>query len=168
MQRVMIIGQPGSGKSTLARAMGAATGLPVFHMDQIHWQSGWIERSQEEKLRLAHAVHSHDRWIFEGGHSRSWHERLARADTLIWLDFGISLRLWRVFKRTIRDYGRNRPDLPEGCPEQISPEFYRWIWDTRHSGRAKMRDLFETAPQDKTRVHLTSRAQVDRYVSQLT
>ena len=40
MQRVMIIGQPGSGKSTLAREMGKHTGLPVIHIDTIHWQPG--------------------------------------------------------------------------------------------------------------------------------
>lgn len=42
MQRVMIIGQPGSGKSTLAREMGKHTGLPVVHIDTIHWQPGWV------------------------------------------------------------------------------------------------------------------------------
>jgi dephospho-CoA kinase len=36
----MIVGQPGAGKSTLARALGVATGLPVVHMDMIHWQPG--------------------------------------------------------------------------------------------------------------------------------
>lgn len=37
MQRVMIVGQPGSGKSTLARKLGEHTGLPVVHIDTIHW-----------------------------------------------------------------------------------------------------------------------------------
>ncbi|WP_082484690.1 type II toxin-antitoxin system HicB family antitoxin [Pseudomonas sp. Leaf129] len=53
MRRVMIIGQPGSGISTLAHKMGTLTGLPVFHIDTIHWQSGWIERSTQEKHAFA-------------------------------------------------------------------------------------------------------------------
>lgn len=44
MQRVMIVGGPGSGKSTLTRSVGAKLKLPVFHMDQIHWQENWVER----------------------------------------------------------------------------------------------------------------------------
>ena len=56
MQRVMVIGQPGSGKSTFARSLGAATGLPVHHMDHIHWMSGWQERPRAEKLRMVREV----------------------------------------------------------------------------------------------------------------
>lgn len=67
MRRVMIIGQPGAGKSTLARQIGALTGLPVVHIDHIHWTSGWVERPREEKTRLCGEVHARKSWIFEGG-----------------------------------------------------------------------------------------------------
>lgn len=156
MQRVMVIGQPGSGKSTLARELGAATGLPVVHIDLIHWQPGWIERPREEKSRLCQAVHARDAWIFEGGHSATWPERLARCDTLVWLDLPFSRRMLRVLWRTARHYGQSRPDLPENCPEQVSPTFWRWIWDTRHSGRAACQRLFDSAPEHKIKLRLTS------------
>lgn len=67
MQRIMIVGKPGSGKSTLAREMGAGTGLPVVHIDHIHWQTGWVERSHEEKTRLCREVEAAEAWVFEGG-----------------------------------------------------------------------------------------------------
>ena len=44
MKRVMIVGQPGAGKSTIARQIGQRTGLPVVHIDKIHWMPGWVER----------------------------------------------------------------------------------------------------------------------------
>lgn len=69
MQRVMIVGQPGSGKSTLARKLGQCTRLPVVHIDTIHWQPGWVERTWDEKTRLCLEVEARDNWIFEGGHS---------------------------------------------------------------------------------------------------
>jgi adenylate kinase family enzyme len=119
MQRVMIIGQPGSGKSTLARALGACTELPVYHIDKIHWMTGWRERPTEEKSRLCSEVHAKDAWIFEGGHSRTWPERINRADTLIWLDHELTLRLWRILRRTLKHHGETRPDLPD-CRSSVA------------------------------------------------
>lgn len=167
MQRVMIIGQPGSGKSTLARAMGARTGLPVVHIDRIHWMPGWQERPAPEKGRLCAEVHAQDAWIFEGGHSRTWGERLDRADTLIWLDFPLWLRYWRVVKRTLRHHGRTRPDLPDNCPERFSREFLKWIWDTRHTSRAGMQRWYDSVPAGKKKVRLRKAAEVAAYLRTL-
>lgn len=146
----MIIGQPGGGKSWLAAEMGRITKLPVVHIDHIHWQAGWVERSREEKTRLCREVHARDVWIFEGGHSVTWPERMARADTLIWIDAPLWLRYWRVLRRTFVNYGRTRPDLPDGCPEQINWEFLRWIWDTRNSARRRMRAILADPPPHLT------------------
>jgi len=160
----MIIGQPGSGKSTLARRLGKILDLPVVHIDHIHWKAGWVERSAEEKNRLCSEVHARDTWIFEGGRSVTWPERLSRADTLIWLDFPLPVRAWRVFWRTIKHYGKTRPDLPEGCPEQFSLEFIQWIWNTRNSGRLLMQQLFESAPASKEKYHLQDQKQVEHVI----
>lgn len=97
MQRVMIIGQPGSGKSTLARIMGEIVHLPVVHIDHIHWKAGWVERHGSERDALCTKVHAQETWIFEGGgRSSTWPERISRADTLIWLDFPLPIRMRRV------------------------------------------------------------------------
>lgn len=168
MKRVMIIGQPGSGKSTLARQLGEITGLPVVHIDKIQHKPGWRERSQAEKTVLCREVHAREQWIFEGGHSTTWAERLMRADTLIWLDFPVGTRLWRVTKRTIKHFGRSRPDMPENCPERFSLEFYHWIWATRKTSREKAAKLFDHVPADKTRRVLRSNEEVAAYLSDLT
>lgn len=148
MQRVMIVGQPGSGKSTLARQLGQRTGLPVVHIDTIHWQPGWVERTRDEKTHLCLEVEARDHWIFEGGHSATWDNRIARADVLIWIDRSATLRFWRVLLRTLLQRGRSRPDLPENCPELLTnlPEFFKFMWQTRTSARSKMQHLVATAP----------------------
>lgn len=146
MKRVMILGQPGSGKSTLARKLGKVTGLPVVHMDHIHWKAGWVPRDDAEKMILTREAMAEETWIFEGGFSRTWDERAVRADTLIWLDVGLWRRLYRVTFRFFRYFGQSRPDLPEGCPEGNWREmwdFYKWIWNTRHSAKTKMAKLIE-------------------------
>ncbi len=167
MQRIMIIGQPGSGKSTLARALGERTGLPVVHIDTIHYQPGWIERSKDEKTRLCHEVEVRSRWIFEGGHSATWRHRVGRADLLIWLDRPITVRLWRVVIRTLTQLGRTRPDLPDNCPEKLSnlPEFIAFIWSTRRTARAKMDELITSAPATCRAVHLRSDREIRTFLS---
>ena len=170
MERVMIVGGPGSGKSTLARLLGEKTGLPVFHMDRIHWMDGWVERGRSEKDRLTHDVHMKDAWIFEGGHSRTYPERLERADTFIWLDFPVWTRIWRVLARLVRHYGQTRPDLPDGSPEGFgwqTVEFIRFIWRTRHASRARLEQIYRSPPPHLCVVHLTSVREIDRYLNNL-
>ncbi len=149
LRRVMVVGQPGSGKSTFARMLGAASGLPVVHIDRIHWMDGWVPRDAAEKDRLTREVHARETWIFEGGHSSTWPERLDRADTLVWIDVGLTLRLWRILRRVVLGYGRARPDMPEGCPERIDGEFaafLAFVWRTRHSARAAIAAIFADPP----------------------
>ncbi|MBK5002380.1 AAA family ATPase [Pseudomonas sp. S31] len=169
MQRVMIVGQPGSGKSTLARRLGERTGLPVVHIDTIHWQPGWVERSRDEKTRLCHEVEAGERWIFEGGHSATWNNRIARADLLIWIDRSTPLRFWRVLLRTLTQHGSTRPDLPENCPERLDhlPEFFRFMWRTRTSSRAAMQRLVANAPSACQVVQLRSNRQARAFLASI-
>ena len=160
----MIVGQPGSGKSTLARALGEITGLPVFHMDMLHWQPGWVPRPLAEKIPMAHAIEAGPRWIFEGGLSATYENRLARADTLVVLDVPLWRRAWRVFWRTLRDHGKTRPDLPENCPEKFDPEFWSYIWRTRRSGRDRMLALIGKAHEGLAVHWLKSSAQVRQFL----
>lgn len=162
MDRIMIVGQCGAGKSTLARALGERTNLPVIHIDRIHWQPGWVERSKAEKTRLCHEAEARSHWIFEGGHSVTWPSRLARADMVVWLDRPVALRLWRVIRRAVTGLGRTRPDMADGCPERLSslPEFIRYIWTTRNSAHAKIARLLAGAPSGCEVVRLRSDADV--------
>jgi adenylate kinase family enzyme len=137
MKRCMIVGQPGSRKSWLAREIGRRSGLPVHHMDMIHWLPGWAERPKAEKIIMARAVEESPAWVFEGGLSATYATRLSRADTLIVLDVPFLLRVWRVFWRTLRQWGKTRPDLPDGCPERFDLEFWTFIWTTRNTARQR-------------------------------
>lgn len=153
----MVVGGPGSGKSTLAVALGRLTGLPVRHMDRIHWQPGWLERSKVEKDRLTRVVHAEDAWIFEGGHSRTYDERADRADTLIWLDLPVGLRLWQVMCR----WAGRAPICPPAAPEGLDPGFIHFIVATRRSARVRIVRLIAEHPHLRVH-HLRSRREVRR------
>jgi adenylate kinase family enzyme len=91
MRRVLIIGPCGSGKSTLARELAPRMGLPLIHMDQLGWQSGWVETEKAEFAACLADIVAQDEWLIEGNYGSVLPQRLARADTVIYLDFPIRL-----------------------------------------------------------------------------
>lgn len=151
MKRVMVVGGPGSGKSTLAVKLGKITGLPVSHMDHIHHLPGWVERPLKEKIPMALEIEAKGKWIFEGGLSATFANRASRADTVIWLDLPLSIRLARIVKRRFEFNKQSRPDLPENCPEHLNFEFTGFIIRTRNTHREKIAQTIADAPH--LRVH---------------
>ena len=97
MKRVMIFGGSGAGKSTLARKIGAITGLPVIHIDPMYFRPGWVQRPKQETRALVLETTTREAWVFEGNHHSTFRQRIARADTVIYLDFPTWLRMWRGF-----------------------------------------------------------------------
>lgn len=167
MQRVMIVGGPGSGKSTLAVRLGEATGLPVFHMDKIHYLPGWVERQKSEKSALTLEVHALEQWIFEGGHSTTYAQRVARADLFIWLDIPIWKRIFRVLRRSYIHRGQIRPDMQDDCPEQFNWqtfEFLGFIIRTRNTARAMLKNIYEDHTTSLRVVKLTNQTEIDLLV----
>lgn len=162
----MIIGGAGSGKSTLARALGEKLDLPVYHMDrEVHWLPGWVERPREEKAPLVEAIVAKEAWVFEGGHSSTYPQRLARADLLIWTDAPFVQRLWRVIWRSVRQRGITRPDSAIGCPERISglPEFLRFLVVNRRRIQSKLETTFAAAQIPKRK--LTGFGEIDAFLA---
>ncbi len=128
MQRVCVVGPCGAGKSTFALALARTAGLPVFHMDRLHWKPGWVESPREVLVGQLEKIVAGERWIIEGNYLGTMHLRLGRADTVIFLDYPPRIYRWRILKRVITGWGRTRPDMTEGCPERFDAEFFRYVW----------------------------------------
>ena len=111
MQRVMIIGGPGAGKSWLARRIGSCLDLPVVAIDDFVHRHDGEQRSNAAIDADAISAASSERWIIEGGNTRTYDVRLSRADCLIRLKPGRLIRVWRVARRG-----------------GASPSLLRWTW----------------------------------------
>ena len=143
MQRVMVIGSPGAGKSTLARRLAALTELPLYHLDAEYWLPGWTEREPDEWLNKLALIVAGDRWIIDGNYGGSLAVRIARADTVIHLDYSTARCLWRAMKRIVTTFGTVRADSAAGCPEQFDPAFIAYIATFRRHKRAKIVRLLD-------------------------
>jgi hypothetical protein len=101
MQRVAILGRGGAGKSRAARDLGAVTGLPVVELDPLFWRPDLTPTPAEEWARVQRVLLLEPSWIIDGdlGPYDDLEPRLAAADTVLVLDFGLARCAWRALRR---------------------------------------------------------------------
>ena len=126
----MLIGSGGAGKSTLARKMSRILGIDVVHLDALFWKPGWVKTPSPEWEKIQKKLVQRDAWVIDGNYGGTMDIRLEAADAIVFLDMSRVRCVWQVFKRVLQYRGRTRPDLADGCPEQLpSREFIQWIWN---------------------------------------
>lgn len=157
MERIVIIGCGGSGKSTLARQLGEKLNLPVVHLDRLFWKPGWQETAAEEFDEKLAAELSRSQWIMDGNFSRTMPQRLAKCDTVIYLDYNRFMCLWGVLLRIVRSYGKTRPDMGDGCPERFDWDFIKWVWGFNRRNREKNYRYLNETPHADTYAFKTRR-----------
>lgn len=138
MKRVVILGPCGAGKSTLSFTLAERLDLPLFHMDRLAWKPGWIDSSRDELQVALAPIVAGDRWLIDGNYASTLPQRLGRADTAVVLDYPIPLCLWRILRRYGRYRGQTRPEMTEGCPEQLDMAF---LWYAARFGGGPRRRL---------------------------
>ena len=163
MERIIIIGCAGAGKSTLARKLGEKLNLPVVHLDKLFWRPGWVQVSQEEFDALHRAELAKEKWIIDGNFNRTMPQRIARCDTIVYLDFSRLACLRGVLKRLLTNYGTVRPDMGEGCPERIDFEFLKWVWNFNKNKRAHYYQKLSEATHAQV-IILKNRRAVQKFV----
>jgi len=162
-KRIMIIGCCRSGKSTLARQLGDLLDIPVVHLDKIWWKPGWQHISREEFSDILQHELQKPCFIMDGNFNHTLQARIARCDTIIYLDFSRISCLLGVFKRILTTYGTVRPDMGDGCPERLDFDFIKWVWNFNKNNRQINYDLLCNAQHAKVYI-LKNRREVRSFL----
>lgn len=136
MKRILVIGCPGSGKSTFARALRDHTGLPLYYLDMLYHKPDKTTVSKSEFDEKLKAILEQDAWIIDGNYARTMPMRLARCDTVFWLDYPTEVCLHGVASRM----GLPREDMP-WIETERDGEFLDYIKNFRTEERPEMKQL---------------------------
>jgi adenylate kinase family enzyme len=102
----------------------------------------------------------------DGNYGGTLEERVVASDTVIVFAMPRVLCLARVLKRWIRYRGRTRPDLSEGCLEQLPDrQFIRWIWEFPRERLPGIMRLLANFGPEKRIVVLRSPRDVRRFLA---
>ena len=164
-RRILIIGPSGAGKSTLARLIGAKLGLPVIHLDALYWGPNWTPCDEAMFRQTVAEKAAGEAWVMDGNYPQTMHVRLQRAEAVIWLDLPRRVYFARALWRSVKGFGRDRPDI--GNKERFDPAFFTdWVWTypkRRHAHLALMADL----PHGVLGITLRSRRDVRRLIDSM-
>lgn len=160
MKRVIVIGCPGSGKSTFSRALHDVTGLPIHYLDMMYWNS---DRTVVEKtvfIRRLNEALDKEEWIIDGNYASTMEMRIARCDTVFFLDYPLQVCLDGLKCRK----GKKRDDMPwiENSDNE-DKEFIEFVKSYNDESRPAVLELLGKY-SDKNIIIFKNRFEADKYI----
>lgn len=137
----MMYGVTGSGKSTLARRIAERTNRDWVSVDDLTWEPGWVQVSDDEQRARFEAICQRDRWILDTAYGKWVDLPLARVQLIVALDYPRWLSLGRLTKRTLLRLVDGKL-ICNGNRETLRNFFSReaiLLWHFRSFSRKRMR-----------------------------
>jgi adenylate kinase family enzyme len=152
VNRVVVLGRGAAGKSTAARRLGSMTGLPVIELDEHFWRPGLVATPHDEWVRVQRDLAAAERWIMDGdlGPYDALGVRLARADTVLIVDFCFPRCAWRALRRS---------------RERV--EFWWWVLTWRRRARPALLAAVRTFAPAATVYRLHTPRELERVLQSL-
>ncbi|HEY7032227.1 MAG TPA: shikimate kinase [Thermomicrobiales bacterium] len=118
-RRINVRGTSGAGKSTFGAELARRLGVGFVELDALHHGPNWAAPTSEEfraKVREAMAA-APNGWVIDGNYDSKLGDTVfGEADTIVWLDLPLFVKLPRLCRRTFHRI-RNRIELWNGNRE---------------------------------------------------
>jgi GTPase SAR1 family protein len=165
MDKIAIVGSPGAGKSALAQQLGESLNIETIYLDRYFWQPDWREKPRDARIEILNELVRKERWIIEGTYLGSSEPRLNAADTIIFLDIPLWLCLYRIRQRHNKYKGQPRPDLPDGCSDNLNLKCVLKVLAFPFRGRRTLKQMLRSY-KSKRIIWLRSGKEVKDFLAQ--
>jgi adenylate kinase family enzyme len=167
LRRILILGPSGSGKSTVGKRIGKILGIPIVHLDMHYWKPNWVKTPKDAWPEKVKKLIASEAWVMDGNYSSTLKMRAKAADTLIFLDMTRKLSYFRVISRYLKNRGKTRPDITEGCPEKIDMDFISWIWRYPKVSKPRILRFLEKLRKSKNVYILNDQREIEDFLKAL-
>ncbi|MBE6880950.1 MAG: adenylate kinase [Ruminococcaceae bacterium] len=162
MKKIIIIGCPGSGKSTLSRELHNITGIPLFHLDMMYWNSNKTTVEKPIFLERLSEVIQKSEWIIDGNYNSTMELRLQKCDTVIFLDYPLEICLNGIKERR----GKVHSDIPWVSNDEDDAELIQFAKSYISQSRPMIMELLDRY-SNKDIYIFKSRAETDEFLANL-
>ena len=160
MKKIIVIGCPGSGKSTFAKALHNATGIWLYHLDMLYWNSDRTTVGKEIFRSRLMNVLAQPEWIIDGNYSSTMEMRMKECDTVFFLDYPTEICLDGIKQRK----GKPRSDMP-WIETEDDDEFLEFIRNYNNVSRPAVLELLQKY-SDKNIFIFTDRKDAEQFLLQ--
>ncbi|PAT01819.1 hypothetical protein CI105_04845 [Candidatus Izimaplasma bacterium ZiA1] len=169
MNKILILGSSGTGKTTLARTLSKKLKITALHLDSVYWEKNWRNIGKDEfDKKMKSFLKNNQSWVIDGNYLNNSHfkYRLDLADTIIYLDYGVSVALKGIFQRASKYRHQVRSDMASGCVEGIDQDFLKYV--AKFSDKGKMIKAIIKKYENKKRVLIfNSRKELSEFINTL-
>jgi adenylate kinase family enzyme len=161
-RKINVKGSSGSGKSTFARELATRLELPYVELDALYHGPNWSEPTGAEFRARVRPHVERDGWVIDGNYESKLGDLvLDAADTVVWLDLPLRVKMARLWRRT-SERSRNKVELWNGnretWPNAVWGRESLFVWALRSHLRQR-RTFPARIPSDRlVRLHTPTEA----------
>jgi adenylate kinase family enzyme len=172
-RRISVKGTSCAGKSTFGAELARRLDLAFVELDALHHGPNWSAPTNEEFRATVRAVmeSAPKGWVIDGNYdSKLGDTVIAAADTIVWLDLPLQVKMRRLWGRTLHRI-RNDVELWGGNRETWRDQFFSretiFFWTVRFHIEHR-REYPTRFGHDPRFVRLRSDADVRRWLDEQT
>ncbi|MBS1493426.1 MAG: hypothetical protein JST55_07945 [Bacteroidetes bacterium] len=163
-KKIIILGNGGSGKSTLGDTLSNRLKIPVYHLDQLTFNSNWTAISEKEFIDKLKGILNTEQWIVEGWSFNSTIPmRADAADLIIYLEFNIWLCYWYALKRHLQyTFKQNPYDPPNSNIRKKTRRMIKAMWMVHKVYEPQLRELLKQYSESKKIIRVKNRKELNQ------